>query len=438
MQGLAIAMKPKNYSPPQWADVEALRTDLRRIRERKLAKITSLKRARRDEWEGVLAQIPASYRKMAPTLGFPDLGEMGMRITGMIAQHPPLCEVVPPSGRLEDHRKAAAEEARLWAARVSIQDQQSRDIYFMGVDAQVNWGESWISVLPDSQRMEYSDEEVADGTTFRRNKGESAETYLERYKGQMADGCIPIKLEDHDPQTVLPLRLPGGSLAAVIIESEHEMFHIELGLGYKPLKNPEGKTLEWANSGYTFGTPRPLNEDANSGTSIVDTTHDNPEADGKSSSASSGQLVKKTIYMDRWTIQTWFDGVLVEEWQHNWGIVPLFAALSEQTSDQEPGEESRAVIEGALVLARQVVLWTAMLTSNAKLHGFPTPFVKNPETGVSWNQKEPMTRPIRLGELNFLGPNEEIQFPYLQASMGPDFYKNLVRLRFRCGCFTDL
>lgn len=425
MNGTVKARRPPGYKPPNFKEVSALLEELREARAFKIAEFQELKRARQDKWDSLLAQIPASFRKMAPMMGFPDLAEMGDRIAGLIARNDPIVEVVPPSGRQEDIRAAAAEESRLHALRVSIEDQQQRPVYQLGIHSLVNLGESWIAAMPDPTRLAYpeDDEEEGESPGFKRKEDESAEDYVKRYKQQMVDGNLPIAHIDFDPQTVFPF-YAGNRLAVVIVEQEHTIHDIKLGLGYKPLKNAEGKTVEWAKSGATLSEGYVPEGEAVVG-AVVDTTHDNP-AVSVGSSRGSGRKVKRVIYFDCWVVQTYLDGILVEQWVHNRGYVPVFPALAGQSGDREPGMESRAVIHGALGIARQLVLWAAMLTANAKLHAYPTPFLRNPEHGITaWQTREPAARQVRLGELNFLGPNEEIEFPYLNANMGADFYRNL-------------
>lgn len=414
--------RPPDYSVPNFRQVERLLVDLRRQRDPKLVKMRAIKRARRDQWDEVLAQIPASFRKMAPILGFPDLAEMGQRISGMIAKQEPIVEVTPPSAAMSDIKAASGEEARMHAARITIEDQADRPTYAMGIDAQVHWGESWISVMPDPRRLPYDDTDDDEKDSLRRKKDETAGEYLKRAEKLMAHGGIPIVFEDHDPMTVFPLR-QGSGIPVVIVDTEHTVYDIELGLGYSAIRNEEGKPVEWVRK--TLSEPFVAAIDSPSQGGIVDTTHDNPASETSDGRNASGRTVRRIIYFDCWVVQTYLDGVLAEQWEHDYGVVPMFPALGEQTSDRDPGWDSRSLIEGALVLARQIVLSAAMLTSNQKLHGFPTPFLKNPDHGLSFMEREPLVRKVQLGEMNLLGPNEEISFPYLQAGMAPDFYKNL-------------
>lgn len=440
--GLDFQRRPRTYEAPDWPAVQHTLERIRKKREKKIADITRIKKARRDQWDHLLNQIPAAWRKMAPLMGFPDVAEMAQRIAGMISSQEPIVEVMPPSGRVEDVRKAANEESRLHAVRITVEDQQDRSIYAMGIDAQVNWGESWITVLPDPYRAPYADEEDAEEAEktsaveeaerilgYRRGEKESADSYLKRARTRMAYEGVPLVIEDHDPQTVYPLRVPGGQLKACIIESEHTLHDIETGLGYKAAKGADGKR-DWMHQPFTIGVAS-VPDDVASPTSIVDIDHDNPRVDGSSASVES-HTVKRVIYLDCWVVQVYLDGVKVEEWKHGWGLVPCFPALGEQTSDQEDGEDGRSVIEGAVTLASQIIVASATLTANAKLHGFPTPFLKNPDHGMSYDRNfEPPIRKVHHGELNMLGIGEEIEFPFLNAHMGPDFYRNLEMLMNR-------
>ena len=435
--GLDIVRRPKNYKPPEWAEVSRRLERLRKQREKKIADIARIKRARRDQWDHMLGQIPASWRKMAPLAGFPDIAEMTQRVAGMIANQEPIVEVLPPSGRTADITKAAQEEGRLHALRITIDDQQDREIYAMGIDGQVAWGESWITVLPDPSRSPYGEEEdegelavneVEEMLGFRRGKSETAEHYLDRAHQKMAFEGIPIVIEDHDPQTVYPQREAGGKLSAVIIESEHAVFDIEVGLGYRPRKKDGEERRQWYRDPRALGSAE-VPEDVLGISSKIDVDHDNPSVDGTAGGGSEGPRAKRTIYLDPWVVQVWIEDTKVEEWVHDWGLVPAFPGLGEQTSDQTPGEEGRSVIEGAVTLASEIVVAAATITANGKLHGFPTPFLRNPEHGMSWDRNfEPPIRKVHHGELNILGVNEEIDFPFLQAHMGPDFYKHVEML----------
>jgi hypothetical protein len=140
--------------------------------------------------------------------------------------------------------------------------------------------------------------------------------------------------------------------------------------------------------------------------------------------APSGKRIKSHVYTDAWVYQRYLDGVKVEEWEHDYGIVPVFPAWGIQSSDRDPAYHSVGIIDTALVVARQIIFFSAVMAANAVQHGWPTPFLKNPEHGlVHPVTGNPLTREVHLGEINLLGPNEDITFPYLQAGMMPDFFK---------------
>lgn len=446
-QRIQHVRRPKGYSPPKWKQVESLLVELRRQRQPKIDKIRSLKKARRDDWSDVLNKLPAAYRNIVPPQGFPDLEDMVLRIVGMIAAQRPMIQVIPPAGRAEDVRKASKEEARIGALYNQIIDQQDRDIYALGIDAQCAWGESWIAVLPDPRRYDPDDEDeeeddkkaaVAEAERqlgYRRGKDEGAKEYIDRHKRLMANGGVPICMTDFDPQTVYPFRsADGDTYRVVLVETEHTMLDINLGYGYKPVRNSDGKTVEWLKNGAMLSEPY-VGEDAGvDATNIVDLEHDSGR---NTSDRPTGNKVKRVLYFDCWTYQCWLDGVLVEEWCHNWGFVSIFPALGQQTSDRDPAWQSRSVIDGAYAIAKQIVLWSAMLSASALQHSFPTPFLKNPEGGVIVGSNgAPLTRTVRFGELNVLGLDEDIVFPYLDAKMGDDFYRNMDMLMSRMSDLT--
>ena len=119
--GIEVAPRPAGYKPPTFREVSSLLEELRQSRSKKFSEIAELKRAREDNWDNLLKEIPASFRKMAPMMGFPDLAEMGDRIAGLITRNDPVIEVIPPSGRQEDIRKAAAEEVNKQMAKECYQ-----------------------------------------------------------------------------------------------------------------------------------------------------------------------------------------------------------------------------------------------------------------------------------------------------------------------------
>ena len=400
--------RPEGYRAPNFGEVRILATQLKEERQAKLDKISATKRAIRGNWDDVLQKIPRAYRKTQPEVDLPEVRDMLRRIAGRIAKQEPRIEVTPPSGRVEDVRSASKEEARLHALRITIEDQQDESLYGLGVDSQCAWGESWISVWPDPTVFTKE---------FARDADEPAKDYNERYGRLMAAGRVPICMEVHDPQTVLP-RMSRNRLALVIFESEHTTLDINLGLGYHPVKDTEGKTKEWVKA--TLSEPY-VSQDLLMDTRIVDTTHDSGTTN---TGGPPGVRVKSHIFVDPWCYQRYLDGVLVEEWMHDYGYVPVFPAWGVQSSDRDPEYHSVGIVDTALVVARQIIFFSAMLASNAIQHGWPTPFLKNPEHGlVHGVTGKPLTREIHLGEVNLLGPAEELDFPFLKASMMPDFFR---------------
>lgn len=404
--------RPDGYRPPDYATVFHLAAQVREQRQAKLDRLTATKKAIRGQWDDVIRRIPASYRKVQPEVDLPEIRDMLRRVVGQIVKHEPNFEVTPPSPRQEDIRAAAREEARMLALKQAIEDQQDQSIYGLGIESQCSWGESWISVWPDFERLSRSSEQ------FARGEDEGAKEYTARASRLMADGRVPIRMEVHDPQTVLPW-FSRGRLAGWLVESEHALFDVELGLGYHPLKGADGSTHEWVRK--TLSEPFVM-QDYAMGPRITDTTHDH----GGGGGGAGGRRVKSLIYVDSWVYQRYLDGVLVEEWPHDYGLVPVFPAWALESSDTDPSIHSVGIIDTALVIARQIIFYSAMLAANAMQKGWPTPFIKNPEHGlVHPVTGKPLTREIAIGQVNFLGPNEDIVFPYLQASMAPDFYRHL-------------
>ncbi|MCX7800073.1 MAG: hypothetical protein N2109_06990 [Fimbriimonadales bacterium] len=404
--------KPEGYAPPTWGEVAELLRHLKRLRQPVIDRVWSVKKARRGQWDDVVRRIPASYRKVLVDPDLPMVRDMIQRVTGLIAKEEPQVQVIPVSYRQPEVRAAAVEESALHALRKAIEDQQDRPTYAMLVDAQAAWGESWLGIWPDSSRWR-------DGG-FERGEGEDAEEYERRYRGLMLRGGVPICFRDFDPQTVYPLFSDHERLACAVIETEHTEYEVALGLGYRARRNGEGKVEGWERR--TLSEPYVLAAERQADASVD--RDSGPGLGGGPQWASA--TVKKVVYLDCWTMVVFLDGVEVERWEHNWGFVPLIPAFGEQTSDRDPGWQSAGVADAGLAVARQLVLHAAILTANAMQHGFPTPFLKNPAHGlVHPVTGEPIVRKVQLGEMNLLGPNEEIEFPYLNAQMMPDFFKNL-------------
>lgn len=410
-EAVQYVTKPEGYETPRWEEVSSLLQNLKRERQPVIDRIWAVKRARRGQWDDVIRRIPAAYRQFLVDPDLPMVRDMIQRVVGLIQKQEPVIQVDPASIRSPEVSAAAKEEARLRALRLTIEDQQDRPTYAMGLDAQAAWGESWIGVWPDPTRWR---------PEYDRKKDEDAEEYSERYKKLMASGGVPICFEDFDPQTVYPL-WSRNRLALVIIETEHAEYDVALGLGYKAKRDPEsGKVLDWDRK--TFSEGFVLSEMRQEWP--TDTTHDTGVPSG--SATRTAAMVKKTIHLDCWSMVTYLDGIEVEKWEHNWGVVPMVPAYGEQTSDRDPGYQSAGIADAGLAIAKQLVMWAAILASNGMQHGFPTGFLKNPEHGlVHPTTGQPLTREINLGELNMLGSNEEIVFPFLDAKMGPDFLRHM-------------
>lgn len=411
---LKLESKPADYKPPSWGKVEALLRDLKAERQPRIDKIKDIKKARRNQWNDVVQKLPAAYRNLPIVVGETDIPEMISRITGLVAKGEPLVEVMPPSGRMADLHKAAKEEARLQALRIGIQDQQDRDVWFMGIDSQAAWGESWISVWVEGKKYF--------GEKYKRGEQEKGEDYSGRVKKMMTEDGIPIRMEDHDPQTIFPLWDARQRLQKLIIESEHPIYEIEDVYGYTAHKNADGEVLDWNKK--ALGEARvPSDQRSGNVGNGVDITHDNLSSGG-GSGAPAGKTVKKVIYMDDFCCRVFLDTHPVETWQHDYGAVPMFYAAAKQSSDRDPAFATEGVADVALVVAKQMVFFAAAMASSAYMHGFPTAFLRNPSMGMlDPKTGKPLTRTMNLGGMNVLGPQEEIEFPMLNAHMGPDFMK---------------
>jgi hypothetical protein len=413
---LAPSPRPDEYKPPSYNDVLAVAKDIRGERQAKFDKITATKKAIRGDWEDVLRRIPRAYRKMQPDVDLPQVRDMIRRVVGKIAGQELVWEVTPPSARVEDVRLASHEEARFRALQMTLEDQQDESVYTLGLDSQCSWGESWISCWPDPSRFALA------GEKFKRGATEPAKEYVARHGRLMADGMVPALLQVHDPQTVLPF-FSRGRLALTVFESEHSQLDVSMGLGYKPVAGTDGKTREWVTGG-TLSEPF-VARDLVSSSRVVDTTHDS----GSSGGSSAKRNIKSLIWVDPWVYQRYLDGVLVEQWEHDYGVVPVFPAWALVSSDNEPEHHSVGIVDTALVVARQIVYFSAVLAANAAQHGWPTPFLSNPDHGlVHPSTGKPLTREVVFGEMNLLGPNEKIAFPYLDGHMMPDFYRHMESL----------
>lgn len=407
--------RPEEYQAPTFKEIESLLQVLKVQRQPVIDRITEMKRVRRRQWEQVLRVIPKAYRQMLVAADAPQFEDQLRRLAGLVAKHEPIFEVIPPSPRPPDVARAAREEKRLQATVMQIADQQDRDPYAMGIDAQISAGESWLSVWPDPKRL--------NNPEYKRGESEDADEYLERTSKLMADGGVPLVITDHDAQTVFPFRGDNERLACVLIETEHQPIDVKLGHGYEPIRGDDGKAKEWVLKGKTLSEPF-LASDSRQGLGggVVDPTHDRGTSDD-SQPAHSGP-VRKIVFLDEWCYQMWLDGVLVEQWEHNWGVVPMFPGYGSQTSDRDPGYQSSGVLDPVIGVAKQTVLFSAILASNAMQHGFPTPVLKNPSHGiVNPMTGQPIARTIELGKLNFLGPQEDLEFPFLKATMLPDFFR---------------
>lgn len=403
--------KPGSYEPPKWREIKPVLEHLRQQRQPFIDREWETRRALRGEWDQVLRAIPSAYRRVLLPPDAPELRDMVARVSGLIRKRPMKVNVHPPDPRPGAQKKAAAEEARLGSLREMIADMHQRDPFDMGIDDLVHYGESWITVWPDPRRMKRPE--------YKRQDGEGAREYTKRYKETMAFYGIPMHMPDHDPCTVFPAWNDDDTLAFVMIETEHDTFDIKTTMGYGKVEGPDGKTVDWK----TLGPPLIPSWSGPSQLGRVDVRHDSGEDGAKG--AQSEKRVQKVIYIDPWVYQCWLDGVMVEEWEHNFCWVPTFHARGVDSADRTYGQESQGLIEPALAIAKQVIYFSAIMASSAGQQGFPTPFLKNPVHGLVDERGEPLTRKVRFGEMNLLGQGEEITFPYADANMTEDFLKYL-------------
>lgn len=412
---LKFEKRPEHYQPPKWSEVHSLLGALKKERKPRIDRIWELKRARRNQWNDTVKKLPEAFRELPFVVGESDIPDMISRIVGLTAKNEPMPEVMPPSPRAADVNKAAKEEARLHALRIEIQDQLDVDVYRMGIDQQAAWGESWISVWPEAGYFDDDD--------YKRGEDEDADEYSERFERKMAADGVPIRYEYHDPQTVYPVWGDRGRLAKVILESEHAMYEMRDVHGYRKMRSADGKKERWDK--WTIGAARVPQEQGRA-TLEVDIDHDN-QINVTADSSPPGETVTKTIYCDPFVCIVYLDGDEVERWEHDTGYVPIFYAAGKQNSDKDPAWNTEGIADVALVLAQKLVLWSALLTANGWVNGMPTPFLKGAAASmnlVDMNGK-PITRSIKLGKINLLAPQEEIEFPMLDARMGEDFHRNM-------------
>lgn len=411
--------RPSGYSPPDWQQVSEILKQLKQDRAGVIERIADIKRARRSDWSESMKAVPAPFRKFVGNPDLPMIRDMIQRITGMMAKNPPVFQVTPASYRDNEVHAAAKEENRLNALRITIEDQQRRRTFAMGIDGQVANGESWIGVFLDSTRM--------DNPGFTRKDGESAASYLERYPAQMAQCGVPIIMEDFDAQTLFPLRSRERH-AAIVVETEHRVFDIDVGLGYKATKKmgPNGQEgREWKKKTLSEGYVGNAARVAGSSNDTI-TTRDTGFNPANGTNALSNEKCTRTLWADQWVVLTFLDGQEVERWEHNWGFVPIVPANGEQSSDRDPSWQSAGLADAAMGVAKQLVMMAIVMSSSAMQHGFPTPFIKNPSHGLATPRgNEPRIRPVSLGQMNVLGSQEDIVFPFADAKLNADFFKNL-------------
>ena len=151
-QVLGIAQKPEKYKPPTYNEVDSYFNHIKNLRQPVIDRIHEVKKVRRGEWTDVIAKIPSAYRKMLIDPDLPQVRDFMQRAVGLISKNRPRLQCLPPSPSETDVRKAGREELQLQALHQQIEDQQDRDTYAMGIDAQAVWGESWIGVWPDPSR----------------------------------------------------------------------------------------------------------------------------------------------------------------------------------------------------------------------------------------------------------------------------------------------
>lgn len=408
----AYLHKPEGYKAPSFGDVELELKRLEIERQPFLTREWEVKQSLRGQWDDVIQTVPTTFRKLLLPPDLPGVRDMVFRVSGMIRKRPMRIDVHPPAPNPAAIKRAASEEKRLNAIPRQMAEQKGRDVAAMAIDSQVRYGESWISVWPDPRRLGHP--------AFKRKSGEPAAAYNRRYRDVAAYQGLPLGIDDHDPGSVFARRADDDSLAFVIVKTEHSTSDINTGLGYKPLKGADGKTSSWVGSARTLGQPQ-LASDTPAGSLKVDVDHDTGGSRGNSPIVEAP--VKKIVYMDPWVYLLFLDGILVETWEHDCGMVPMFSAFGADEADRTPGYESHGLIEPALKIAKQVIYFATIMATSAAMYGYRTPFVKNATFGITQNAggAAPATRKMVIGEMNLLHNNEEIVFPFQEGSMGGEF-----------------
>lgn len=424
----AYLHKPEGYKPPKFEDVELELRRLKIERQPFLEREWEVKQSLRGQWDEVLNTVPKAFRKLLIPPDLPQVRDMVFRVSGMIRKRPMRIDVHPPAPNPSAVKRAAAEEKRLNAIPRQMAEQKGRDVYAMGIDAQVRYGESWILVWPDPRRMGHPG--------MKRKPGEPAAVYNRRYKEVAAYQGLPLSLDDSDPSSVFARHADDDSLAFVIIETEHSTSDIDIGLGYKPLKGDGGKTTSWAPSGRTLSQPFITSETPQGSRKVsVTADYDRDIGGTRGNSPIAEKPVKKVIYLDPWSYQLYLDGILAEEWEHNCGFVPCFRAYGADEADRTPGYESHGLVEPALKIAKQVIYFATIMATSAALYGYRTPFVKNASFGITTSRggNAPATREIQLGVMNLLHNQEDIVFPFQEGNMGSEFLKYMDFLNGQLG-----
>ena len=407
---------PEDYKSPSYEVVVNTRDRLRERLRPFHTRVTEVKQGRRGIWDDVLRQIPPAWRPIIGEIDVPQFRDTIQRVSGIVGRSRPTVRIRPPTTNTVDHNKADHEEKCLNALIRTLEQQQNRPaIHQLGYDGQVAYGLSAISLVPDPDALD--DFEMA------RGDDEDAASYMKRTDDILIEH-IPLILTDHDPQTLFWGYSDRERIAFVIEESDHEIWEIETHLGYTAIRDEEGSAQEWVYSGKTLSEAIIIPEVA----TALGTTHSGVQGGVRSSHATaSGQTIRKLVYIDEFSYKMWLGSVLVEEWQHDFGLVPYFFAWGEQSSDRDPAWASIGIADAALTITKQIVMWTAIITANGSRHAWPTPFMKSNRVRA----EDPLTGqlatvPIKIGEINVIGLEEDVYFPYLQgAQTNPDFKANL-------------
>ena len=350
-------LKPTGYRPPDWQSVSLARNEIHDRYRGYFEVVAEMKRMRKHAYTDVLVDLPEDYADAAAPYaltGFPVLGDYLDRIKGMIAQHEPKAVVAATEPNRDAWKNAAEEEKCLNAIRVMLERSQSRGTFSRALDAQVAFGLSWISLMPDTWAVKQMGE-------WKRKDGEDADEYMERMRDGLK-GRVPLIMRDHDPETVLPFFSDREELTAVVVVTLHSLLDVEMKMGYRRVGNAkDGYGWEGTDGTLFEGTVAPDIGGATESKSVGDST-----------TGSARTWVEKVTWCDRWYTRTWLDGTLVDEWEHDAGLVPFVPAYGVEGAERDPAFANRGIGYNALPVAQLYAKWMAWVASVARTYAAPT------------------------------------------------------------------